>query len=142
LKVKRYRDAVGLPPREDILGLFGGHRLSVLAWLYPTAAMAEVMDKEPSSWAMLLGAALVVSASIVLSRMKWWLALAVLPISGAFAVALMQEILDPYVGPAILGEGGLPYLLIAYGYATVAGAGPILAAILERRRRAPAYRKL
>jgi hypothetical protein len=108
--------------------------LSVLACLYPTAASAEVMDKEPSSWSMLLGAALVVSASIVLARMRWWLALTVIPFSGAFAVAIMQEILDPYVGPAIHDEGGLPYLLIAYGYAIVAVAGPILAAILKQRR--------
>ena len=108
--------------------------LSILALLYPAAASAEVMDKEPSSTGMLLGAVLVVGASIALAKMKWWSSLAILPFSDAYAVAIMQEIHDPYVGPAIHSEAGLPYVLIAYGFTIVAVLVPICAAIFGRRR--------
>jgi membrane-bound metal-dependent hydrolase YbcI (DUF457 family) len=107
--------------------------LSVLLILFPTAASAEVMDKELSFTSMLLGAALVVGASVALARMKWWSSLVVLPFSGTYAVAVMLELSDPYVGPAIQAEGGLSYVLIAYGFSTAAVAVPIIVAFLARR---------
>jgi hypothetical protein len=61
----------------------------------------------------------------------------VLPFSGAYAVALILEMGDPYVGPAIQAEGGLSYVLIAYGFSTAAVVVPIMAAFLARRRATP-----
>ena len=108
--------------------------LSILPILFPTAVSAEVMDKELSSTGMLLGAMLVVGASVALARMKWWSSLVVLPFSGAYAVAVMLEIHDPYIGPAIYTEAGLSSVLIAYGFSIVAVIVPIFAAMLGRRK--------
>ena len=108
--------------------------LSILTFLYPAAASAEVMDKESSSTGLLLGAVLVAGASIALARIKWWSSLAILPFSGAYAAAFMLEIHDPYVGPAIRAEAGLNYVPIAYGFSIVAVPFPIFAAMLGRRR--------
>jgi hypothetical protein len=111
--------------------------LSILLILFPTAASAEVLDKELSSTGMLLGVVLVVAVSVALARMKWWSSLAVLPLSGAYAVAVMFEMRDPYVGPAIHAEGGLSHALIAYGFSTAAVAVPIIVAFFARRTATP-----
>jgi hypothetical protein len=58
---------------------------------------------------------------------------------GAYAVAVMLEIHDPYIGPAIHTETGLGYLLIAYGFSIVAVIAPIFAAMLERRKATSAH---
>ena len=94
----------------------------------------EVMDKEP---ALAQRVALYGILSVVgwlLSRKRWWLGLLVLPIVGAFAWGDVSELRDPFVGPAIMEEAGLSYVVGLYTCIVVGIGAPVLTAEIARRR--------
>ena len=80
----------------------------------PQQAFAEVMDKEPTLFAI-WGYALICSLMCFLAgQYKWWLPIIISPIAIFFPLATIIETLDPHVGPAILNEAGWSYVLQAY----------------------------
>lgn len=108
----------------------------------PSAAWAEVMDKEPTllriwSVGLLAGAlglfawrlhiVLGVVASLVASLLAW---------------ALHAELADPHVGPAILAEAGRSYVVQAYGVMFLCAALHVAGALSSthaRRHREPGH---
>ena len=85
--------------------------------------MREVMDKEPSLRAIWAGAAVLGLVGYAAARFRRWL---VLPALALIAVAVwmqLGDLLDPHVGPAIMQEAGLWYVVQA-------GAAAALAVIL------------
>ena len=101
--------------------------------LIPALLLFEVMDKEPplAQRAILYGVLSV--AGWLLARKRWWLGLLVLPIVAVFAWVGVGELNDPFVGPAIIEEGGLLHVLVWYAF-ILAGVGvPVLTAAMARR---------
>jgi hypothetical protein len=87
---------------------------------------AEVMDKEPSStWLISCGLILAVLALVAVRLSRWSLAIFA-PAALLSAVVLTSEICDPYVGPAILREAGLTYVVTGW----ISALLPFLACIL------------
>jgi hypothetical protein len=86
------------------------------------AAVLEVMDKE---WSLLTVWLIFLSLGVVglfLTRLRRWLIVPALLAIVVAAYALVAEITDPHVGPAILEEAGRGYVIqsyIAIGVATV-----------------------
>jgi hypothetical protein len=92
----------------------------LLALLLTTfTANAEVMDKESSTLSVFLWTALPLVPAYLAARYRPWLLLLVLPIPLFFFAAQLQEITDPWIGPAILGEAGA-------GYVALSWSGPVL----------------
>jgi len=90
----------------------------------------EVTDKEPTLWLFLLYSLSIGAAGMLVARRRPILCIPAisLVLLGAFALAL--ELGDPYVGVAILHEGGLPYVS-GYGLAVLAGVSmPVLGAFV------------
>jgi hypothetical protein len=111
-----------------------------VAFLNLLAVVAEVGDKEPTTlvvWLVSIGLAL---ASLALARWRWWAALLVLPVVIFYALLVLAEATDPFVGPAIRSELGTEYfakVLVAIG---TGAALPIVAAVHARRRAAQEMR--
>lgn len=115
--------------------------------LAPTIAnhllLFEVMDKEPPLWQTailyivpgLLGAGL--------SRKKWWLGILVLPLVFTFAWIDYGELHDPFVGPAIVHEAGVGYVLAWHSLIVLGIVLPIGSAMMFSRskRTAPSSSK-
>ena len=76
--------------------------------------LAEVADKEPSLTAIWGSAAFFCLIGFLLQRWCRVAGFAVLPLAGAWAWAIFQELHDAYVGPAILQELGRGYVAQAY----------------------------
>jgi hypothetical protein len=81
---------------------------------FPDAAVAEVMDKEPTlvvtwAWALVGGA-----LSLVGWRFRWWAGAALALLPAAYLAGLHFELADPYVGPAIVEEAGHGYVFWSY----------------------------
>jgi len=95
-----------------------------------TFAVFEVMDKEPSllSLAILYGALCIVAW--LASWKRWWFGLLLLPV---FAIVNnIPEMIDPYVGPAILHEAGRRYVVLSYALLCSALAVTIIGALRQR----------
>jgi hypothetical protein len=98
--------------------LFFGFAVALLT----AAALAEVMDKEPSlPWIWGTTPAIIVGAALF-GRWRPWAPLVVWPLGLVNALAIVGELLDPHVGPAIGQEAG-------YGYVVQAAAAAALTAI-------------
>jgi hypothetical protein len=93
--------------------------------LLPTTALAEVMDKEPSLREIWSRSALSIVVAALLGRWKWWLPILIWPLSTLYAVGLLLELHDPYVGPAILHEAGWSYIVQGHVAAFACIAGPL-----------------
>src|SRR5438132_361643 len=86
---------------------------------FPQFAVAEVMDKEPTLvttwvWALAGGA-----LGLVGWRWRWWAGAVLVLLPAAYFTALHFELTDPYVGPDIVREAGLGYVLWSYSAAAV-----------------------
>ena len=100
----------------------------------PLELLAEIADKEPSLtklWLILAGLGM---AGVLLSRFRWWAALLVLPGVAIFALAIVGEVTDPHVGPAIRQELGLSYVLQAIVAIATGVLLPLIAAAHAKRR--------
>ena len=86
---------------------------------FPQVAVAEVMDKEPTlvtTWAWALAGGVL---SLVGWRWRWWAGAVLVLLPAAYFTALHFELTDPYVGPDIVREAGLGYVLWSYSAAAV-----------------------
>lgn len=92
--------------------------------------MFEVMDKEPSLFALATSYAVLCAIAFLASRKRWWLGLLLLPAIGIFNN--ISELRDPYVGPAILHEAGRQYVTMSYGMLFTALALLIVVALRQR----------
>lgn len=102
--------------------------------MFPVIAAFEVMDKEPPIWLILLCFLSTGALGMLVARRRPILGLPFISVAllGAFAIYL--ELRDPYVGDAILSEGGLTYVL-GCGFAILVGIGmPLLGAFVGARK--------
>jgi len=115
-------------------------RVSVIAavCLHALPVAAEVMDKEatiPEVWAWaLVGAA----AGVLLPSYRWWLIFVSLPLSAFIPLGNVLECHDAVVGPAILREADVSFVLqchLALGLVLAANIAGLL--FFLRRRKAP-----
>jgi hypothetical protein len=102
--------------------------------MHAPVILAEVMDKEPTLawiWTTFLVLALLGSALSLVNR---WLALLVLPITCFFAWATLDELQDPFLGPAILDEAGRGYVVQCNLAIAGALAAPSIVLLAKCRR--------
>jgi hypothetical protein len=95
----------------------------------------EVMDKEwPLLWVLLvfLGPGLL---GMLLCRKRPLLWFAIVPVLVVFAVGRVSELIDPFVGPAIVREAGHGYVVISYLSICAGVALPSLGVYLWQRQR-------
>jgi hypothetical protein len=115
--------------------------IAALAALFVASpAMAEVADKEPTLGALWAWALAFNVAALLLARVRPWLALLVVPFSAFLAFTVCSELLDPYVGPAIVAELGKAYVWSGYASAVLSLIGPLAIAVawnIQRRRSTP-----
>ena len=89
----------------------------VILFFFPLSAYAEVMDKEPSLSLIIILGIFGSVATLFTARYKPILLLIVAPLFLFYFYALLVEINDPFVGPAILKEAGAFYVNSAYVFA-------------------------
>ncbi len=83
--------------------------------LLPTVAAAEVSDKIPSIGFLWLESLAFAGLAVVLARLRWWLPAVLLPVTLVFVAGSLDQMSDPYLGPAIWAEQGWPYVISLYG---------------------------
>lgn len=108
--------------------------------LAPANAFAEVMDKEPSIPEVWLWTAIFATVCALLSQEREWLPIVVWPVSAGYALAQLEDLLDPYVGPEILAEAGYGYVIPAYlavGLNLMFAPGIAAWGLFQRRRLNP-----
>ena len=104
----------------------------------PADAFAEVMDKEPSLvflWSIAAASALLAVAGC---RASPWFALLSAPLPLFYGIAFLLEFMDPSVGPAIVSEGGMAYIVGGLGAALLVVAGHVVGVVLWWRKRSTA----
>ena len=97
----------------------------------------EVMDKEwslRSVWLIFLSLGLI---GLLLTVWRRWLLVPALLTIGLVAAALLSEIRDPLVGPAIAIEAGRGYLTQSYVAIMISAVLPLLGLRRRRRRVSP-----
>ena len=122
---------VGLPDMN--------HRVCLIFWVAfsatPSVAIAEVMDKEPSLaflWSIAVGSTLV---ALVGCRASPWFALLSAPLPLIYGTALFFELIDPSVGPTILKEGDIGYIVGVLAAALLVVVGHVGGMVLWWRHR-------
>lgn len=107
--------------------------LTILFALFPVLGHAEVMDKEASLGAVLLwgiiGGVLVFFAM----RFKPLLLLILAPVIGLFFFAHLSDLMDPYIGPAMVAEAGRFYVFISWAAPVLVLVSGGLGFVLRRR---------
>ncbi len=99
----------------------------------PLFSVAEVMDKEPTILVVWVSAFLIALLGVAAAALRWWAGLIFTAVAVMLSIAILLEIHDPYVGPAIRREAGSGYVVQVYAAAT-AIVSPLLAAIVSKRR--------
>jgi hypothetical protein len=84
-------------------------------------------------WLKFIGLGLL---AILLTRIRWWVGLVVLPASVFVASGLFMDLREPYVRHAIGRIGMTGYVLVVYGTVVLGGLFPLLAALVRRHRTA------
>ena len=98
----------------------------------PGRCFAEVMDKEPSLAAIWTTALALAIMGYGLSRYRIWVGAVGLVVAGLIVWAHIEELLDPYVAPAIRQEAGRSYFIQSYIAWAVALIFP-LAGLIHKR---------
>ena len=93
--------------------------------------LAEVADKEPTITEIWCIAAFLSVIALVLGHLNRYFGLAVLPFATIFAMGLLDELHDPFVGPALVNELGQSYPAQVYAAST----SPFLAVAFGFRAR-------
>src|SRR5262249_17588432 len=101
----------------------------------PAMLLLEVMDKEPTLAQRTALYGVLTLIGVLLATKRWWLGLIVLPIAALFAVADLSELRDPYVGPEIIKEAGVFYVVVWYSLILASVAIPSITAVILRRRK-------
>ena len=86
----------------------------VVVFSWPCLAFAEVMDKEPSLRAVWTNALVIGVAGAVAWTWRAWAGVILSLVAIWFAISVVTRFTDPWVGPAILAEGGRGYLIQSY----------------------------
>ena len=86
-----------------------------LLLLLPLPAFAEVSDKVASIPQLWITAAVAGSVAFLAGRYRFVLGVVLFPISLLLILSVLEPVLDPFVGPAIVLEQGRSYLVAAYG---------------------------
>jgi hypothetical protein len=116
--------------RQAVSAIAGGIAYTSL---FPTPALAEVMDKEPSPTDIWAFTVVFLIFQLLLVRRGRWLPLVIWPITAAVAGSfLWDELLDPYVGPAIRIEAGWKYVILSYTAIGINIAMPVAIVIFGR----------
>jgi len=98
------------------------------------ALLFEVMDKEWPLWFVVAGF-LGVGLFGLFVRMKRPIAVVLFLAWAVYgAVRQLAELNDPYVGPAIRSEAGLPYVVLSYASIGIGVLLPLIGAWLGRTR--------
>jgi hypothetical protein len=93
---------------------------------------AEVMDKEPSLTQIWTEFGVLILLGTGLTLLHRWLALLVVPIIFLYAFGTLDELQDPYVGPAMLHEAGRGYVIQSYLAVILALTAPPIALLAKR----------
>ncbi len=99
----------------------------------PLFSVAEVMDKEPAILVVWVSAFLLAVLGVAAAALRWWAGLIFTAVAVMLSIAILLEIHDPYVCPAIRREAGSGYVVQVYAAAATAIVSPLLAAILSKR---------
>jgi hypothetical protein len=94
----------------------------------------EVMDKESSLLVVWTSSLLLGIGGLLLSRYKWWMVIIVIALALVLALAQIEELRDPSVGPAIVREAGYGYVLQSYVAAAISILLPSIGLIMKWRR--------
>ena len=89
---------------------------------------AEVMDKEPTLYAIWLWAFIGAVAGYVFCRFRAWLLIGVLPASALLPLGTCTEIWSFDVGPSIVQEAGYSYVVQTYSALAISLLGPLAGA--------------
>lgn len=113
------------------------HRLVIglAALLMAAPASAEVADKEPSIGAMWALAVVCNLVAALLTRVRPWLGLLVVPFAALWSLIAVSELADPYVGLAIKEELGAAYVALSWLSIVLAILGPIAIVALSKAHR-------
>jgi hypothetical protein len=100
----------------------------------PVAAHAEVSDKMatiPQLW--MQG---IIIAVVLLALVRWsvWFSILAFAVISFFGAATYDTFADPYVGPAILNEQGIPYVASSYGSVLLMFVGWLVGIWFNRRK--------
>ncbi len=104
-----------------------------ILFMLPLTVSAEVMDKETSALFLWLWVFVAPIPALLAARYRPWLLLLVLPVPVLFFTGQLLEVTDPQVGPAILSEAGLLYVVGSW-VGPVLLVACVLAGFLWRRR--------
>ena len=85
--------------------------------------VAEVMDKEPPLGAVIILALAAAVFGCLAAKIRWWLSMLASISALVLAAAILSELWDPFVGPAIRKEAG-PWL---FGLANLASVVSVVA---------------
>ena len=118
--------------------------LVLAAWLPAQPALAGMAEREPPSavlWLIVLGVA---ALSWVMACRRWWLPLALWVPVALFDSALVAELVDPVIGPAVRDELGISYVMQADLCSALTLVLPLMFANVmytRREERRPANRR-
>jgi hypothetical protein len=111
---------------------------AAIVLLLPTAAVAEVMDKEPSLASIWCWSSATIALGLVAHTRSCLLGTLVMLPGALFLVDLHRELWDPFVGPAISAEAGTGYAYQSHAAALlVAGVQGLGLVLAWRRTRLP-----
>jgi hypothetical protein len=101
----------------------------------PALARAEVLDKE-FFLSTVVGVALFGSLAAFWAARKYpWVLAVLLPITGMFYWLHLSEFLDPYVGPEMVREGGVAYVVVSWLSPLPVAVSAAYGLVLKRRSR-------
>ncbi|MDH5408132.1 MAG: hypothetical protein OEZ33_12055 [Gammaproteobacteria bacterium] len=105
--------------------------IPILLLFLSTPAYAEVSDKMPSMYQLWLYSA--IGFIVILFLVRWSLWFIVLAVLSAlfFGTASYETFADPYIGPAIIKEQGLPYIVSSYSMCIFIIIGTITGSLLH-----------
>ena len=101
----------------------------------PFLSVAEVMDKEPGLTLVWLVATSLAVFGFAAGRYRPSALLLIAPLVAVGAAALLLELFDPHVGPALRNEASGTYLVQSLAAVTVALVSPMIGLWIRRHAR-------
>ena len=102
------------------------HTIIFILFIIVGSAQAEVMDKESSLTINIYWGLISSILCLLTARFTPWFLLIIVPFPIFYFYALVIEILDPFVGKAILKETGNIYIYSSYGLPVLITANIII----------------
>ena len=95
----------------------------------------EVMDKELTSWEVVGVALFIAFVGFLLCRRSYKFIYLIFPLALCYSVAIVLELNDIDIGPAITKEAGKGYVYLNYVAVTFAIVVPIVAAAISYHKK-------